>query len=73
MNYESNLNKDLVEDLLQMLKVIVESDLITGQPNVTNDEHNGRLNDNSALRAPVPITNIQDAKKIRHNMKLNNI
>ena len=58
ITYESNLNKDLVEDLLPMPKAIIESDLITSQLNVIDDEHNGSLNDNFALRAPIPIINI---------------
>ena len=58
INYECNLNNDLVEGLLPMLKAIVEYDLITGQSNVVDDEQNGSLNDNTTLRAPIIITNI---------------
>lgn len=73
ITYESNFNKDLVEGLLLVLEAIVESDLTTGQSNFADDEHNGSLHDNSPLRAQIRIKNIQYAKKIRQNRKLNHI
>lgn len=40
ISYEVNLINNLVEGLLLVSEAIIESDLISGQPNVADDEHN---------------------------------
>lgn len=63
----------MVKGHLSVPEAIVESDLITGQPNTSDDEHNRGPNDNSALRTQISVTNVQDAKNVRHDRKLNHI
>lgn len=53
-----------------MSKGIVESDMIVNHPNSIDNMDNGGLNNDFGLKNLTHVTNIQNARDVRHNINL---